>query len=106
MHNNTTPEDVPICEAVIKFVQSEGDVSQYWAHLYANGIDEEKLKSYDRPITVEPWYRPEELRDSHTFVNSLEHYLHILKSVHSSTDLNMFMDEASQHLDSGTQGLM
>lgn len=30
LHNNTTPDDVAICEAYIAFLQNKGDVSAYW----------------------------------------------------------------------------
>ena len=30
LHNNTTPDDVPICEAYIAFLQSNGNKQSYW----------------------------------------------------------------------------
>ena len=81
-------------------------MSKYWAHLAANGIDDKKLRSYDRPITMEPWYRPDIMYDVGGMKGSLEHYLFTLKSVHSSSDLNMFIDEALQHVGSDTKGLI
>jgi alpha-glucan,water dikinase len=94
LHNNTTPEDIPICEALIIFISNNGDMGKYWDHLSKNGIDKKKLASYERPITMEPWYRADLMYDVGNMVGSLEHYLKTLKSVHSSDDLNMFMDEA------------
>ena len=33
LHNNTTPDDVAICEAFIKFLESGGDNGAYWSVL-------------------------------------------------------------------------
>jgi hypothetical protein len=33
LHNNTTPDDVAICEAYIKFLESGGDNGAYWSML-------------------------------------------------------------------------
>ena len=30
LHNNTTPDDVPICEAFIAFLEAKGDNGTYW----------------------------------------------------------------------------
>lgn len=30
LHNNTTPDDVPICEAYIEFLEKNGDRGAYW----------------------------------------------------------------------------
>jgi alpha-glucan,water dikinase len=54
LHNNTSPDDVPICEALLKFIASDCDIKVYWDHLHANGIDAERMKSYDRQICSEP----------------------------------------------------
>ena len=52
LHNNTTPDDVAICEAYIKFLQGNGDNGAYWRHLTDNGITRERLESFDRAIKV------------------------------------------------------
>ena len=41
LHNNTTPDDVAICEAYIKFLESGGDNGAYWSVLSdaGGGID-------------------------------------------------------------------
>ena len=77
-------------------------MNKYWEHLTLYGIDKKKLASYERPITMEPWYRGDLMYDVGNMVGSLEHYLKTLKSVHSSDDLNMFIDEARQHVASDT----
>ena len=83
LHNNTTPEDITICQAVIDFLRAKGDVSVYWKTLKEGGITKERLASYERNITNEPWYRP------NINIGDFENYLRILKSVHASTDLIM-----------------
>lgn len=30
LHNNTTPDDIPICEAYIAFLKGNGDIGAYW----------------------------------------------------------------------------
>lgn len=52
LHNNTTPDDVIICEAYIKFLEGNGDNGRYWAHLTDNGITRQRLESFDRAIKV------------------------------------------------------
>jgi alpha-glucan,water dikinase len=71
LHNNTTPDDVPICEALLAYLKS-GDMSKYWGHLNKNGITKERLASFERKITMEPWMKPES-------IGSFENYLKILK---------------------------
>ena len=33
LHNNTSPDDVIICQALIAYVQHDLDISQYWQTL-------------------------------------------------------------------------
>jgi len=47
-------------------------MSEYWKVLTANGITKERLASYERKITTEPWYKPEA-------IGSFEEYLKVLK---------------------------
>ena len=86
LHNNTTPEDITICQAVINFLKAKGDMSVYWKTLKEGGISKERLASYERNITNEPWYSP------NYNIADFENYLRILKSVHASTDLIMTYD--------------
>jgi alpha-glucan,water dikinase len=72
LHNNTTPDDIYICEALLAYLKSGGDVSKYWEVLSKNGITKERLASYERKITCEPWYKPEAIGD-------FEEYLKVLK---------------------------
>ena len=87
LHNNTTPDDVPICEALLGYLRSGGNMGIYWDTLKQNGIDRERLTSYERKITEEPYYLPNTISD-------FEGYLQILKQLHSSGDLNMLCNEA------------
>ena len=99
LHNNTTPDDIPICEALLAYLKSGGDMSKYWQVLSANGITRERLASYERKITEEPWYKPEAIGD-------FENYLGILKQMHSSDDLNLLISEARRHVGADTHRLM
>ena len=38
LHNNTTPDDVAICEAFIAFLKSSGDNGAYWSVLSDAGM--------------------------------------------------------------------
>lgn len=79
LHNNTTPDDIGICEAMIAFNQTN-DMNKYWEVLSHHGISKERLASFERPVTMDPIYMPH-------IVNDLYDFLKILKSVHSGTDL-------------------
>jgi alpha-glucan,water dikinase len=71
LHNNTTPDDIIICEALLAFLRS-GNIGDYWGYLNKNGITKERLASYDRKIVTEPWMKKEAIPD-------FENYLQILK---------------------------
>lgn len=64
-----------------------GDLGQYWKILNANGINKERLASYERKITTEPWMKAEAIPD-------FEEYLRTLKQLHSSGDLELLTNEA------------
>jgi alpha-glucan,water dikinase len=85
LHNNTTPDDIVICEAVIAFQRSGGKMNMYWDTLKAGGVTKERLSSFERKIICEPYYFPEILPD-------LEGYLQTLKAVHSSSDINTLFE--------------
>ncbi|KAK2077624.1 hypothetical protein QBZ16_004470 [Prototheca wickerhamii] len=84
LHNNTTPDDVPICEAYLAFLRSGGDVGAYWHALSEAGLGRARLESFDRAITAEPHYYGDK-RDG--LIHDFQHYLGILKAVHSGADL-------------------
>ena len=85
LHNNTSPDDVPICEALLKFIASDCDISVYWDHLHANGIDAQRMASYDRKICSEPSFKPDQYEG---LTRDLKEYLRTLKAVHSGADLD------------------
>ena len=74
LHNNTTPDDVVICQAVIDFLKSGGDIKIYWDTLHRSGVTRERLAAFERKITFEPFYNP-------SLIGDFENYLNILKSV-------------------------
>ena len=88
LHNNSTPDDIIICEAVIEFLKNKGNSQIYWKILNSNGITKERLKSYERGIHHEPVYQPRYR------ISDFENYLRILKSVHSATDLVMDYEQS------------
>ena len=87
-----------ICEGLIAYLKS-GDLGKYWEVLKRNGIDRERLASYERKITCEPWMKKEAIGD-------FEEYLNTLKQLHSSGDLQMLGNEAKQHVGNDTKGMI
>uniref|UniRef100_A0A7S2Q7K2 Pyruvate phosphate dikinase AMP/ATP-binding domain-containing protein n=1 Tax=Zooxanthella nutricula TaxID=1333877 RepID=A0A7S2Q7K2_9DINO len=101
LHNNTTPEDIGICRAIIKYLQTDGNMSEYWKVLGDHGIDKERLASYSRPITTEP-NLPN--TDRNRLIKDFERYLGILRSVHDALDLQLAVDHAKWALPGDLQG--
>jgi len=100
LHNNTTPDDIVICEAFLAFLHANGDLRAYHEALAAGGVTDERLASLDRPITQKPEWHPH-LKDAllHDFGN----YLVLLKSVHSGTDLFTAINAGGHLLDGGSR---
>ncbi|KAL2621231.1 hypothetical protein R1flu_001436 [Riccia fluitans] len=84
LHNNTSPDDVVICQALLDHINSGFDMSVYWKTLNNNGVTKERMRSYDRPIVSEPKLRPDQ-KDG--LIRDLTAYLRTLKAVHSGADL-------------------
>ncbi|CAN4124012.1 unnamed protein product [Withania somnifera] len=84
LHNNTSPDDVVICQALIDYIKSDFDIGVYWKTLNENGITKERLLSYDRAIHSEPNFRRDQ-KDG--LLRDLGHYMRTLKAVHSGADL-------------------
>ena len=99
LHNNTTPDDIPICEALLAYLKSGGQINVYWSVLRDSGISKERLASFERKITEEPYHLPNTISD-------FENYLGILKQLHSSGDLKMLCNEAKCHLGQSEHGLI
>ncbi|GAQ91752.1 alpha-glucan water dikinase [Klebsormidium nitens] len=84
LHNNTSPDDVVICQALLDYLAADLDLGAYWARLEAEGVSRERLASYDRPIVSEPRLKPEQKEG---LIRDLGAYLKTLKAVHSGADL-------------------
>jgi len=100
LHNNTTPDDIVICEAYLAFLHGNGDPRCYHEVLQANGVTKERLAGFERPITRDPEWHPH-LKEGllHDFGN----YLVLLKSVHSGTDLFTAINSGGHLLDNGAR---
>ncbi|MDA8086502.1 MAG: hypothetical protein M0Z75_07370 [Nitrospiraceae bacterium] len=103
LHNNTTPDDVVICEAYLEFLRSGGDLDRFYRKLEQGGITRERIRSYERPITTDPDFIPH-LKDP--LINDFEHFLHILKEVHSGADLGTAVLNAKHLLDAVMSSLL
>ncbi|XP_011034107.1 PREDICTED: alpha-glucan water dikinase, chloroplastic-like isoform X3 [Populus euphratica] len=102
LHNNTSPDDVIICQALIDYIKSDFDISVYWKTLNENGITKERLLSYDRAIHSEPNFRRDQ-RDG--LLRDLGNYMRTLKAVHSGADLDSAIGNCMGYRSEG-QGFM
>ena len=90
-----------ICEAVVEFLKSRGNIGKYWEVLGRYKITRERLASFGRKITFEPYYiHNEEL------IGAFEEYGRILRSVHSGDDLGETYGHAKGQLSDGLRGKM
>ncbi|KAJ6725624.1 hypothetical protein OIU79_003902 [Salix purpurea] len=121
LHNNTSPDDVIICQALIDYIKSDFDVGVYWKTLNENGITKERLLSYDRAIHSEPNFRRDQrdglLRDLGNYMRTLKLYIlfEITKevlvgqpysmAVHSGADLDSAIGNCMGYRSEG-QGFM
>mmetsp|Transcript_39261 Transcript_39261/g.92974 ORF Transcript_39261/g.92974 Transcript_39261/m.92974 type:complete len:1415 (-) Transcript_39261:222-4466(-) len=103
LHNNTTPDDVGICEAFLAFLRSGGDNGVYWRTLSDHGITRARLEGFDRPIVAEPQDYPD-MRD--TLIGEFENYLGILKAVHSGADLQTSAQAAANCTPESAKGYL
>ncbi len=101
LHNNTTPDDIVICEAYLAFLHSDGDLEKFYATLERGGVSRARLRSFERPIRTDPEFYPDK-RGGLSW--DFEHFLHILKSVHSGTDLDTAAGAARGVLDDALNG--
>ncbi|KAK9675652.1 hypothetical protein RND81_11G021500 [Saponaria officinalis] len=102
LHNNTSPDDVVICQALMDYIKSDFDISVYWKTLNENGITKERLLSYDRAIHSEPNFRRDQKEG---LLRDLGHYMRTLKAVHSGADLEAAISNCMGYNDEG-QGFM
>jgi alpha-glucan, water dikinase len=103
LHNNTTPDDVVICQAYIEFLNTNGNQDRFYQVLRDNGVTRERLESFERPIRSSPQFFGQ-LKDGllHDFWN----FLKILKASHSGTDLETAINSARGQLSGDLQGLL
>lgn len=95
LHNNTTPDDVVICEAFLAFLKNNGDKKLFYQTLEQGGVTRERLQSFERPIKTDPEYWADK-KDA--LVGEFGNFLRILKSVHSGTDLESAVGAARGRL--------
>jgi len=98
LHNNTTPDDVVICQAYLAFLRSNGDGGTFYRTLEQGGVTRERLRSFERAIKSEPTFYSDR-KDA--LIGEFENFLKILKSVHSGTDLDSAIAAARGRLDQG-----
>lgn len=98
LHNNTTPDDVVICQAYLAFLRGNGDRATFYQTLEQGGVTRARLQSFERPIKSEPTFAANR-KDA--LLGEFEHFLGILKSVHSGTDLDSAVAAARGRLDGG-----
>lgn len=102
LHNNTSPDDVVICQALIDYISSDFDIGVYWKTLNDNGITKERLLSYDRAIRNEPNFSRDQKEG---LLRDLGHYMRTLKAVHSGADLESAITNCLGYKSEG-QGFM
>jgi len=103
LHNNTTADDIVICEAFLEFLRSNGNLDRFYQKLGEEGVTRERLESYERPIKSHPDFIPH-LKDA--LIHDFEHFLGILKEVHSGTDLGTAIHNARYLYDEEMHRLM
>jgi alpha-glucan,water dikinase len=100
LHNNTTPDDVVICQAYLAFLKGNGDAGTFYRTLEEGGVTRERLRSFERPIRSEPTFYGDK-KDA--LIGEFDNFLRILKSVHAGTDLESAAAAARGRLDGGLQ---
>ncbi len=97
LHNNTTPDDIAICEAYLDFLKSDGNQDVFYETLRKHGVTPERLASFERPIVTPPDFNPD-IKDG--LIHDFEHFLRLLRSIHSGTDLESAADTGRYLMDS------
>jgi alpha-glucan, water dikinase len=101
LHNNTTPDDVVICEGYLAFLRSDGDLDQFYGVLAAAGVSRKRLQSFDRAIVTDPDFIADK---KHGLIEDFQNYLRVLNAVHSGTDLETAVAAARGNLDDHLNG--
>lgn len=103
LHNNTTPDDVVICEAYLEFLRGNGDRDRFYRRLREGGVTRQRLESFERPIRSQPDFVPH-LKEG--LIHDFQNFLRILKAAHSGTDLETAINAARGQVDGAFQGLL
>jgi alpha-glucan,water dikinase len=101
LHNNTTPDDVVICEAFLEFLRSSGNRDRFYEVLLNGGVTRQRLESFERPIRSQPDFVPH-LKDG--LIHDFQNFLIILKASHSGTDFETAVNAARHQVDGQLQG--
>ena len=96
LHNNTTPDDVVICQAYLAFLRSDGYLSTFYKVLSDAGVTRERLRGFERPIVSDPDFIGDK---KHGLIHDFENYLRILNAVHSGTDFETAVNTARDAVD-------
>lgn len=92
LHTNTSPEDIPICEAYLHFLHTNSHEAFFHALWEKGGITRDWMHSMDHPITALPLHLPH-------LIPAFQHFLWILKTVHSGADLDTMVEMSKGFLD-------
>ena len=103
LHNNTTPDDIVICEAYVEFLRAGGNRDRFYQVLEAGGVTRQRLESFERPIRSQPDFVPH-LKDA--LIHDFSEFLKVLKAAHEGTDFETALNAARGRLDGGLQGLI
>ncbi|KAI8469254.1 MAG: glutathione synthetase ATP-binding domain-like protein [Monoraphidium minutum] len=99
LHQNTTQEDVAICEAYLAFLHS-GNHDDYWRVLWERGnITKEYLENMNIPIKAWPMHLPH-------LIGPMKHYLWILKTCHSGADMDTAAEMCKGYMDEETRWML
>jgi alpha-glucan,water dikinase len=96
LHNNSTPDDIIICQAYLAFLNSNGNRAEFWRVIHENGLNKERLASYERAIVCEPEFYGH-AKDG--LIKDFQNYLRILKNVHAGADLEKCVEVCRGFLD-------
>jgi alpha-glucan,water dikinase len=96
LHNNSTPDDIIICEAYLAFLHSNGNLDEFWRVIHENGITRETLRKYERAITTDPVFFADKKGG---LIADFNNYLRILKNVHAGADLEKCVEVCRGFLD-------
>nr|MBS0021118.1 hypothetical protein [Gammaproteobacteria bacterium] len=103
LHNNTTPDDVVICEAYLAFLRADGALEAFYRTLERGGVSRERLASFDRPIKTDPHFYADKKQG---LIGDFQRFLQLLRSVHSGTDMESAVAAADQRLDARMRRLL